>query len=89
MKKGSHGDGDAVSSFNGVKVFCATLIHQRQTLGEAVTAWIEEARRQRPGFEVVDIKVAQSSDDAFHCVSIIIVFNENLGGVGKAKKSHG
>lgn len=77
-----------MSSFNGVKVFCATMFHQRQTLGEAVTAWIETARRQRPGFEVVDIKVAQSSDQAFHCISCIIFFNENLGS-DKEKKRRG
>lgn len=72
-------DGDAVSSaFNGVKVFCATMIAQRQTLGEQVTAWIDDARRTRPGFEIVNIRIVQSSDQAFHCISIIVFYNENL-----------
>jgi hypothetical protein len=67
------------SSFDGCKVFSATMFHQRQTLGEEVTAWIEAARRQRPGFQIVDIVVRQSSDEAFHCVTIVVFFNENLG----------
>jgi hypothetical protein len=64
-----------VSAFSGVKVFGATMFAQRQTLGEAVTQWLEEARK-RPGFEVVDIVVRQSSDDAFHLTSIVIFYNE-------------
>ena len=67
------------SAFNGVKVFCATMVHQRQSLGEAVTQWLEDARKTRPGFEVVDILVRQSSDHAFHCLSILVFFNEDVG----------
>jgi hypothetical protein len=64
-----------VSAFSGVKVFSATMFAQRQALGETVTQWLEEARR-RPGFEIVDIVVRQSSDSAFHCQSIVIFFRE-------------
>ena len=67
-----------MSSFNGVKVFCATMVAQRQTLGEAVTAWLEDARARRPGFQIVNIEVRQSSDQAFHCISIIVFYNEDL-----------
>ena len=67
-----------MSSFNGVKIFCATMVAQRQALGETVTAWLEDARARRPGFQVVDIVVRQSSDHAFHCITIIIFFNETL-----------
>lgn len=67
-----------MSVFNGVKVFAATLFQQRQTLGEQVTAWLEEARATRPGFQIVDITVRQSSDRAFHCVSITVFFSEDL-----------
>jgi hypothetical protein len=63
-----------MSAFNGVRVFCATMFQQRQALGDQVTAWIAEARRQRPGFEVVDIVMRQSSDQAFHCVSAILFY---------------
>ena len=74
-----------MSSFNGVKIFTATMVAQRQTLGEAVTAWLEDARARRPGFQIVDIEVRQSSDNAFHCISIIVFFNEGLTG-GKEKR---
>ncbi len=67
-----------MSAFNGVKVFAATMYQQRQELGEQVTSWLENARRERPGFEVIDIKITQSSDEAFHCVSISIFYKEDL-----------
>lgn len=63
-----------MSAFNGVRVFSATMIAQRQTLGEEVTRWLEDMRR-RPGFKIVDIVVRQSSDDAYHCISITIFHN--------------
>ena len=66
------------SAFNGVKVFCATMVAQRQMLGEQVTAWLEDARKNRPGFQIVSIEVYQSSDQAFHCISIVITYNEDL-----------
>jgi hypothetical protein len=67
-----------MSVFNGVKVFAATMVQQRQELGEQVTAWMESARRQIPGFEVVDIKVTQSSDEAFHCISVCVFYKEDV-----------
>ena len=67
-----------MSTFNGVRVFCATMIRQRQDLGEVVTRWLEDARKSRPGFQIVGIEVRQSSDHAFHCISTIIFFNEDL-----------
>jgi hypothetical protein len=76
-----------MSAFNGVKVFCATMYQQRQTLGEQVTAWLTDARANRPGFQLVSIEVYQSSDAAFHCISIVITFNEDVS--DKGKKSHG
>ena len=71
-------------AFNGVQVFCATMFQQRQDLGDTVTRWLDQARRTRPGFEVVDIQVRQSSDEAFHCLSIVIFFNETV--VAKEKR---
>jgi hypothetical protein len=68
--------GDVMSVFNGVKVFAATMVAQRQELGDVVTRWLEEARRTRPGFELVDMKISQSSDAAFHCISIVLFFRE-------------
>ena len=75
-----------MSTFNGVRVFCATMFQQRQGLGEAVTLWLEDARKSRPGFQFVGIEVRQSSDRAFHCMTIVIFFNEDLG---KEKKHRG
>ena len=77
-----------MSSFNGVKVFAATMVAQRQTLGEQVTAWLEDARKNRPGFQIVDIVVRQSSDKAFHCISIVVFYNEGLSSPkGKARRA--
>jgi hypothetical protein len=68
-----------VSAFNGVKVFAATMVQQRMLLGETVTAWLEEARARRPGFQIVEMLVSQSSDEAFHCISICVFYKEDLG----------
>ena len=76
-----------MSAFNGVKVIAATMFHQRQSLGEDVTRWLEEARA-RPGFRVVDIQIRQSSDDAYHCVSACIFFHEDVA-VPKGTKRRG
>jgi hypothetical protein len=68
-----------MSPFNGVKVFAATMVRDREGLGDKVTQWIEEARAQKPGFQLVEVLVRQSSDEAFHCVTIVIFFNEDRG----------
>ena len=73
-------------AFNGVKVFAATMIAQRQTLGETVTAWLEDARTNRPGFQLVDVVIRQSSDDAFHCVTICLFYNEGLASKDKQRR---
>ena len=64
-----------MNAFDGVQTFVATMYAQRQVLGETVSQWLEEARR-RPGFEVVDVVVRQSSDEAYHCISIIVFYVE-------------
>jgi hypothetical protein len=66
-----------MSTFNGVKIFAATMALPRAALGDHVARWLE-VMRQKPGFEVVDIIVRQSSDDAFHCFSILVFFNEKV-----------
>lgn len=75
-----------MSAFNGVKVFCATMVHQREGLGEQVTAWLEDARRTRPGFQLVDMQVRQSSDQAFHCISIVVFYNEGTSAPKEKKR---
>lgn len=64
-----------MSTFNGVKVFSASMMALRATLDEAVTRWLEAARR-RPGFELVDVVTRQSSDESFHCLSIVLFYKE-------------
>ena len=55
--------------FEGVKVFSATKMRERETLGEAVTRWLEENQ-----VSVVDKVVSQSSDSEFHCLSIVLFY---------------
>jgi len=54
--------------FTGVKVFSATKAKEREELGETITRWL----RANPDLEVVDRVVLQSSDDEFHCLSIVL-----------------
>lgn len=56
--------------FNGVKVFFATMFKDRGELGETVTAWLKANPQAKP----VDFEVVQSSDKAFHCVSITVFY---------------
>jgi hypothetical protein len=73
-----------MSAFSGVKVFSATMIAQRLALGDEVTRWLAEARKTRPGFEIVDIVIRQSSDQAFHALSIVVFFREAIPAKKKA-----
>lgn len=59
--------------FNGVKVFSATMVADRDQLGEKVTAWIAG----NPAKKVTDIIVTQSSDEAFHCIAITVFYHED------------
>lgn len=58
--------------FTGVKVFTTTLARDREVMGEAVGRWIAE----HPELETVDRDVRQSSDSAFHCLSIVVYYRE-------------
>ena len=57
-------------AFNGVKVFSATMFRDRERLGERVTCWLAE----HPEVDVINMKVTQSSDAAFHCVAISVFY---------------
>lgn len=56
--------------FNGVKVFSATMVADRTVLGEKVSEWLAS----RPGYELADIVVTQSSDAAFHCIAMTVFY---------------
>jgi len=59
--------------FNGVKVFSATMVADRDQLGEKVTAWMTN----HPELKVTDITITQSSDEAFHCIAITVFYWED------------
>jgi hypothetical protein len=59
-------------TFNGVKVFSTTMHKDRDRLGERVTEWLAA----NPGLRVAESLVLQSSDEAFHCLSIVLFYEE-------------
>lgn len=61
--------------FNGVKVFSATMVADREQLGEKVTDWIAK----NPAKKVTDMVITQSSDEAFHCIAITVFYWEDTG----------
>lgn len=61
-----------ITGFTGMKVFTATLARDREQLGEKVTAWL----RANPGLEIVNTTSLQSSDNAFHCITICLFYRE-------------
>jgi hypothetical protein len=61
--------------FNGVKVFSATMHAQRDALGDVITAWIGA----HPRYELRELIVSQSSDAAFHCYSMTVLYWEAGG----------
>jgi hypothetical protein len=58
--------------FNGVKVFSATMAQERDRLGERLTAWL----RENQGYEIIECRVTQSSDSAFHCLAITVFYRD-------------
>lgn len=67
--------------FTGVRVFSATRHEDRAVLGERVTDWMTS---RRGTIEIVDIVQRQSSDSAYHLISVVVFFNEP----GKASIDH-
>jgi len=65
------GGGVSAMGFTGVKVFSATKAREREELGETVTRWMRSN-----DVEIVDRVVTQSSDDEFHCLTIILFYRE-------------
>ena len=60
-----------MSIFNSVKVFSATKAKERESLGEAITEWL----KQNPDVEIVEKTVTQSSDNEYHCLTVVIFYN--------------
>lgn len=57
-------------AISGVKVFSATMVQEREQLGDKVSAWLQE----HPEIELTEVVVTQSSDEAFHCLTLTIMF---------------
>lgn len=68
--------------FNGVKVFSATMVADRDQLGEKVTAWMAN----NPPLKVTDIVITQSSDEAFHCIAITVFYWEDAVATSPARR---
>ena len=60
--------------YTAVKVFSATRSYDRERLGDRVTEWIRTS-----GVDVVNMIVTQSSDRAFHCISMVVLYREPSG----------
>jgi hypothetical protein len=58
-----------MSAFTGVKVFSATKAKEREELGDVITRWLAE----NP-VEVVDRDVLQSSDNEYHCLTVVLFY---------------
>jgi hypothetical protein len=58
--------------FTGVKVFSATKAKEREEIGEHVSRWL----KSNQDLEIVDKVVAQSSDNEFHCYSLVIFYKQ-------------
>ena len=74
-------EGGARAMFTGVKVFSATKAKEREELGEAITRWL----RNNADLEIVDRVVCQSSDNEFHCYTVVLFYRH--GEAGAAAKS--
>lgn len=73
------------NNFDGMKVFSATKMAERENLGEKVTEWI---RSQKGNITIVDKIVTQSSDSEFHCVTITLFYTgQAVSAVSSASNS--
>lgn len=57
--------------YQGAKVFTATKAKEREELGTRITQWLAE----NPNLRIKDTKVTQSSDNEFHCLTIIVFYD--------------
>jgi hypothetical protein len=60
-------------TLRGCRTFSATLRDERLALGEVVTRFM--GRLRAVGGTVTDCDVLQSSDDGWHCLSIIVWYS--------------
>lgn len=53
-----------------VKVWSVTMLKDRELLGEKITEWLRLSRAIP-----ADTHVLQSSDSAFHCLSVVMFYD--------------
>lgn len=58
-----------VMKFPVVKTFSATQSRDRDRLGDEVTEWL----RENENVVVEEIRTHQSSDQSFHCLSVVVI----------------
>jgi len=58
--------------FTGVKVFSATKARDREELSDNVTRWL----KSNADLEIVDRVVCQSSDNDFHCYTLVFFYKQ-------------
>jgi hypothetical protein len=56
--------------FTGVKVFSATKAKDREELSDNITRWL----KSNADLQIVDRVVCQSSDNEFHCYSMVLFY---------------
>ena len=61
-----------MEQFTGLKVFSATKAKEREELSENVNRWI----KANADLEIVDRVVRQSSDNEFHCYSLMLFYKQ-------------
>ena len=59
--------------YKGAKVFSATKAKEREELGTSITRWLKD----NPQVVLKDTVVKQSSDNEFHCLTIVVFYDEN------------
>ncbi len=50
------------------------MVQDRERLGERITSWM----REHTQFDVREVVVTQSSDEAFHCLALTVFYWEDL-----------
>ena len=58
--------------YKGAKVFSATKAKEREDLGSSITRWLKD----NPQIIIKDTVVKQSSDNEFHCLTIVVFYDE-------------
>jgi hypothetical protein len=61
----------SVADIDGVKVFSATKQKDRDELGETATRWLREKKNS---IQLIEKTVTQSSDNEYHCLTIIFFY---------------